>query len=304
MKSAVVQLLNRPGLRHILGWILTVYVTLRERHLIWIYPEDDVWLYRVKDFYFALDRIQLPNETTAAYLKADRRSASALLPRITDTPLQPGSTVVDIGAGVGHITYVWSKILGPKGKILSVEAHPRTFSCLEKNCNYNKLTNVILENCAVMDVSGNVVIDDMQNYEAAHVFSGTGQKVTAKTVDELVKHHGIKRIDLLYMNIEGAERLAVKGMSASIAKTRYALIGCHDFRADKEGLETMRTKSIVVEFLMHHGFRTVTRKAQSRTAYEDFVLGWNPSLEDELPEGFEKKWPFSTFFDGQDLSFS
>jgi FkbM family methyltransferase len=303
MKRIIVQALDRPGLRHVLGAVVTAYITLRERHLVRVYPEDGAWLYRVKDFCFALDRIELPDKETSAYLRAARKDASALLPRLSDTPLQSGSTVLDIGAGIGRMTYLWSKILGPEGKVLSVEAHPKTFACLEKNCRYNKLTNVVLENYAIADARGDATIDRGENYEAANVFTGTGVKVKATTVDDLTNRHGIERIDLLYMNIEGAERLAITVMTDRIAKTRFALIGCHDFRANKEGLETMRTKAAVVEFLLRSGFGAVTARSQSQSAYDDFVLGWNLSLENDLPAGFERQWPFCTFFEGKDLSF-
>src|SRR5262249_9994388 len=43
-----------------------------------------------------------------------------------------GDTIVDIGAGVGDDAVFWSKLVGPAGRVIAVEANPRVFRCLEK----------------------------------------------------------------------------------------------------------------------------------------------------------------------------
>ena len=45
---------------------------------------------------------------------------------------KPGDTVVDVGAGMGDDTLVFSRMVGPSGRVFSFEAHPDTFRCLQK----------------------------------------------------------------------------------------------------------------------------------------------------------------------------
>jgi len=85
-------------------------------------------------------------------------------------------------------------------------------------------------------------------------------------------------VDLLKMNIEGAERLAIEGLAGVIEKTRYVCICCHDFLAAQGASEEMRTKSTIVEFLRSKGFETFARELDSRPDVRDCVYGSNTAL--------------------------
>ena len=45
---------------------------------------------------------------------------------------KPGDTVVDVGAGMGDDTLVFSRMVGPSGRVFSFEAHPDNLRCLQK----------------------------------------------------------------------------------------------------------------------------------------------------------------------------
>lgn len=60
-----------------------------------------------------------------------------------------GDTVIDIGAGVGSETVVFSKLVGRSGKVVSVEAHPRTHSFLLSLIRANSMDNVVPLHVAV-----------------------------------------------------------------------------------------------------------------------------------------------------------
>ena len=48
-----------------------------------------------------------------------------------------GDVVMDIGAGVGEEVLMFSREVGELGKVICVQGHPRTYSCLEKLIKYN-----------------------------------------------------------------------------------------------------------------------------------------------------------------------
>ena len=85
------------------------------------------------------------------------------------------------------------------------------------------------------------------------------------------------------MNIEGAERLAIRGLEGIIERTRHVCIGCHDFLADDGGSEQMRTKELVREFLVEHGFRVTTRDDAADPWTRDYVYGVNVRLGNTAP---------------------
>ena len=93
-------------------------------------------------------------------------------------------------------------------------------------------------------------------------------RVASRTLDQICSELlDISHIDFLKMNIEGAERYALVGMESIIASTKAICIACHDFLADRGLGEHYRTKQFVEEFLVDHGFRTVSYPEDPR----DFV---------------------------------
>jgi hypothetical protein len=86
-------------------------------------------------------------------------------------------------------------------------------------------------------------------------------------MDELVRELGLGRIRFLKMNIEGAERLAIQGMSQTLKQTEVVCIACHDFLADKTGDESYRTREIVRQYLKERRLRMVERHQSDLPAY-------------------------------------
>ena len=84
-------------------------------------------------------------------------------------------------------------------------------------------------------------------------------EVPARRIDTIAAELGIQRIDLLKMNIEGAEQLAIQGIGTLLDNTRHICVSCHDFLADDGGPDELRTKGFVREFLRERGFHVSTR---------------------------------------------
>jgi FkbM family methyltransferase len=174
--------------------------------------------------------------------------------------------------------HLFAALVGRRGRLYAIEAHPRTFRQLALTCAVNRRRNVEPVLLAITDEPGEVVITDTAKHIANTVVgAGSGLRVPADTLDRFVQMHGITRIDFLKMNIEGAERMAVQGMRASIGMTRNVCICCHDFLADRGGSEDMRTKELVQRFLVDNGFDIVDRAPGDRRAWSrDYVYGRRP----------------------------
>jgi FkbM family methyltransferase len=191
---------------------------------------------------------------------------------------KPGDVVLDIGAGVGREAFVFSRLVGRGGAVYSIEAHPVIFRWLSRMVALNRLENIHCHNLAISDTFGSVAmswVDGEGRYYENKILPGGDAEaaVTAMTIDQFCESHWLARVDLLAMNIEGAERLAVGGMSSAAGRIRNVAIACHDFLAEKGGGEEMRTKAYVRQFLLRHGFAIEERPKDGRAAIRGFVYG-------------------------------
>lgn len=175
-----------------------------------------------------------------------------------------GDIVVELGAGVGTETVFLAKAVGKTGRVVACEASPRAASLLRATLAANKITNVEVAEVAVMDRPGNVDLLDRRGDVHSSLFKGTSQSafkteaipVEGITVDGLIERHRLDRVDLLKVNIEGAENLMVEGMAATLPLLRHAVVSCHDFVADKRpGNEHARSREKVSTFFLSHGFQ-------------------------------------------------
>jgi FkbM family methyltransferase len=189
---------------------------------------------------------------------------------------RPGDTVIDVGAGVGEEAVVFSKLVGPTGRVIAIEAHPETFACLAETIEQSGLTNVVPLCVAVTDQDGVAFIGSVDNYLANSIVGGSGAKVPARSLDSLADELGLERIDLVKMNIEGAERLAVKGMERISNRVSHVAISCHDFVADRDGGDEFRTKAEVKKLLGTFGYRLTTRPDHPNAWVRDYLYGCRP----------------------------
>jgi FkbM family methyltransferase len=189
-----------------------------------------------------------------------------------------GDTIVDVGAGTGWETLLFSRSVGVSGRVISIEAHPRVFRCLSKMCAENRLENVTLVQAAVADQKGEVQLSDSPEHEANGIIGVvSGIRVACTTLDYIFRSLELSRVDFLKMNIEGAERLALSGMGEMLRKTKSVCIACHDFLANGGGPDELRTKADVIAFLKQNDFVVSLRESEG-DFLRNYVYGLNEKL--------------------------
>jgi FkbM family methyltransferase len=181
---------------------------------------------------------------------------------------QAGDVVFDVGAGIGAEALLFSRLVGPHGRVVSIEAHPGTFERLVGLCAANRLENVTPLQVAVTDTEGDVALSDGAHHLQNRLLDSdeAGIVVPARRLDTIATELGIGHIDLLKMNIEGAEQRALPGMGTLLARTRHVCISCHDFLG-------VPTKAAVFSLLAKHGFETHTRDDAPEAWTRDYVYG-------------------------------
>jgi FkbM family methyltransferase len=270
---AVVERLDRPGRRWLLVLPASLWVSVAQRAPCLVHWRDGAWIHHYRGA--KIPHASLGRASPPAVFTAEARE----LFLYGYTP-RPGDTVFDIGAGIGAETLLFSRLVGRCGRVVSLEAHPRTYERLARVCKANRLTNVIPVPAAAAAADGRLRISDLEHYLHNTVLETEtgGIEVQARRVDTIARELGITSIDLLKMNIEGAERLAIEGLAGIIGSTRHVCIGCHDFLADGGGSEQMRTKALVREFLVEHGFRVTSRDDAPDPWTRDYIYGVNTRM--------------------------
>jgi FkbM family methyltransferase len=270
--------MDRPGLRRILAWLATGYAKQKTGLDVRIIHADGAWVRKTGNYRLAESQTF---DWTAPKIAGWKEDLGDLLDMYRDWwfyQYKPkhGDVIVDIGAGIGDDALIFSKAVGLKGKVLSVEAHPATFQLLQTNCLHNHLQNTSYVHGALMDKTGTVTIDSRANYKANTISravkdASSVYQVPACSFDELCARHGIEHIDFLKMNIEGAERLAIQGMPRMIQHISQLCIASHDFISENN--EFYRTKNLVIDFLKSHGFQVTVRDQHPDPWVRDHVYG-------------------------------
>lgn len=129
-----------------------------------------------------------------------------------------GSVVVDVGANIGFMTGLFSRLCGNSGKVHSFEPSPTTFSKLEEVVEANGLSNVILHNAGCgsarseMDLhvtrsSGNSTLHsasaELQGLKAT-------QRVRIEVLDDYLAKD-LQRLDFIKIDTEGFENEVLLG---------------------------------------------------------------------------------------------
>lgn len=125
--------------------------------------------------------------------------------------LQPGGVFVDVGANIGYYTLLAASRLGAQGQIFAFEPGAANCELLQKSVAHNQFTNVQLFPNAVADVPRRVGLrmDDSNGVINITTQMDDMEQVTAVSLDEALAD--LTRIDVLKMDIEGAEGLALQG---------------------------------------------------------------------------------------------
>lgn len=191
------------SLRRLLGWTLRGLVS------------DEVTFSTPDGLHF----VSSPHNFTALVLYIEGRK-DAEMDRFIGRHLRLGDIFVDAGANIGAYTVPAATRVGPTGRVVAVEAHPRTFGYLQRAVAMNRLDNVTPLNVALGDAPGEVVFAYVSaNPGESHVAAGTdgGQKVAVVTLDAALAGLGIGPVAYLKIDVEGYEPMVLAGARATIA---------------------------------------------------------------------------------------
>ena len=144
--------------------------------------------------------------------------------------IAPGMTVVDAGANMGGFSVLAAHRVGTSGRVFAFEPEPRNFASLSRRMRRFPMVTPVQR--AVSDTVGEAVLH-LDSFHAGHSLVGViaGPAVSETTVpvtslDAFVREQGLAGLDVVKLDVEGAELQAIAGMREQLAGPRPPVILC------------------------------------------------------------------------------
>ena len=155
------------------------------------------------------------------------------------------NNIIDAGAFIGDSALVLSKYTDKK--VHSFEAMENNYELFKKTIEYNKLENIVLENKALGDYTGQITFYESEIMDECSYIQVDGTEkeiiVDCTTIDEYVEKNSLK-VGLIKTDVEGAEKNLIKGAMKTITEQRPTLLisiyhSAEDFFDIKPMLESL-----------------------------------------------------------------
>lgn len=184
-----------------------------------------------------------------------------------------GDVVFDMGGNVGLYTVVLARAVGEQGRVYVFEPVPRNVASIKRNVSLNRMQErVTVTQVAVSDRRGEMdlyfsSVLDRSNSGWASLVPDTGRpdRVVVPTIDidSFIREHGISKVDLIKMDIEGAELSALKGMRNLLSAESAPII---HFEVNPYLLARANTRAEEVkQFLAQAGYKLFTHEGAKLT---------------------------------------
>lgn len=163
---------------------------------------------------------------------------------------QPNDVVVCIGAGLGHEA-VWlaNKVNGIR--YIGVEIQPYLYELLSNT--FHQITHFQACGRAINNSDKHFLLYSAIDYTAVATDEKGYIEVDCITWPDFLSKYQLEKIDLLQINIEGAEKYLLP-MIENFSNIKRIIVSAHDFRADRGEGEQFRTRTFVKNHLIEAGF--------------------------------------------------
>jgi len=163
-----------------------------------------------------------------------------LLKRVYDgvvSAIDPPATVIDLGANIGLVARYFAAAW-PGSRIFCVEAHPETFGLLARNTATCGRIRCLHAAAWSEEKDLSIECADL-NFESAHaVEAGAGFPARGLPMDRLMELSGFERVDLLKVDIEGAETQLFSGPCEWLERVGAIAIEFHGNSREESGFDS------------------------------------------------------------------
>jgi FkbM family methyltransferase len=144
--------------------------------------------------------------------------------RIIIRLLAPGMTFIDVGANIGLLTLAGARAVGSNGKVLAIEPVPLAFDLLNRGLAINELEHRVETKCQALGARAerrkffvSPVLGHSSFFHSQASVNGSASEIEVDVVplDDLIPAG--ERVDVVKIDVEGAELAVLDGMSRVIS---------------------------------------------------------------------------------------
>ena len=215
------------------------------------------------------------------YLKPDNYERE--MQNVIRSLVRPGMVVADIGANTGYVTLLLADLVGDAGRVISFEPYGPSFDLLRRNVESNGLRQVEVFCIALSDTTGISRLYLSAKNDGMHSFgdlidetgvAGSSPQVPVKTttLDQFLEERGIPRIDVLKIDVEGAETLVFSGARSLLSRPDSPVILCEVYDVNQVRLQ--KSEKDLRAMLYAFGYRSYFMdKARTEFGIETSIKG-------------------------------
>ena len=142
--------------------------------------------------------------------------------------LKAGMTFLDIGANVGYYSLIGATCVGSAGRVVALEPDAAIAAILRRNVEVNSFRNVEVVQGAACGVCGIVKFGRAVSTSYASGLSCENAvdwiEVPGYSLDSLIVELHIPQVDVVKLDVEGAEIETIEGMKRILAEVRPKLM--------------------------------------------------------------------------------
>lgn len=187
--------------------------------------------------------------------------------RIIARLLEPGMTVMDVGANVGFFSVLMADAVGKTGRVSAFEPYEPHYRMLKRNLETNSLDWAEAFCLALSDRAGSATLslnpindgghslgDFTRNPAVRWDSSKFAATVQTDTIDAFLDARGVRSVDLIKIDVEGAETLVFSGASRLLAAPDAPILICEV--GDEAQMQFGKTERELREQLYSFGYRS------------------------------------------------
>lgn len=218
-----------------------------------------------------------PNDLVQATIMTRGRYEPITLDSISRY-LKKGGVFVDVGAHIGYHSLKAAQIVGSQGRVLAIEPNPETLPVLRKNitANYGDIVTVVPVACSDSETTLEFFSASQTNSGASSISRANAEhfgntrasyRVQARRLDAIIQENNILQVDVVKIDVEGAELLVLKGAQQTL--DRFHPVICIELMENQ--LNNMGTTiSEIIEWLQLRGY-TEKKSIRSENYNTEFV---------------------------------
>lgn len=193
---------------------------------------------------------------------------------LLDKILKPGMVAVDVGANIGEITMAAAHRVGSEGKVFAFEPMSSLYARLQEHIRANRMSQVTAVKCGLSDQAGSAQLfsasatfhDGTEHKGLGTLYSSTARATPTEiieidTLDKYMERIDLAQVDLIKIDVEGAELPVLKGAGNTLLRFRpYLIIEIQHETSEQAGYKAVD----ILEYLaqLDYRFYAIGRKAK------------------------------------------